>query len=103
MVQAKKNSAVASKPEKGEGNRPVQSFNLKGVRVSVFANQVKVEGREAVMHKTVVTKTYKDDGGEFKSTTSLGRDDLPVAVMLMEDAYRWILEAEAASRKQGEE
>jgi hypothetical protein len=107
MTQSKKkDDAPANKPEKGleavkadtgaarADNRPVMSFSLKGVRVSVFANPVKIDGRDVVMHKAVVTKTYKD-GDEWKSTHSLGRDDVPVAVMLLEDAYRWVLERES--------
>lgn len=81
-----------------DGSKPVKTFVLKGVRVSVFANTTNVEGREVVFYKVATTKTYRE-GEEFKSTTSLGRDDLPVAVILLEDAYRWILQAEADARR----
>jgi len=63
-------------------------------RVSVFANPTKVEGRDEIFHKTVVTRAYKD-GEEWKSTSSLGREDLPIASMLLTKAFEWILEAEA--------
>lgn len=77
-----------------ESNRPVKSFFRRGVRVSVFANPAKVEDRDEIFHKTVVTRAYKD-GDEWKSTSSLGREDLPIASMLLTKAWEWILEAES--------
>lgn len=75
-------------------NKPVKSYKLRGVHVSVFANPAEVEGRKAVFHKVTVSRVYKE-GTEFKTTSSLGRDDLPVARLLLDRAWEFILEAEA--------
>ncbi len=77
-----------------EANRPVQSWKLKGVHVAVFRNESEKDG--SVFFKTSIQRVYKD-GDEFKTTSSLGRDDLQVARLLLERAWEWILEAEAGN------
>lgn len=78
--------------------KPVQVYRLRGISVSVFANQAQREGRESTYHKVSIQRTYKD-GEEFKTTTSLSRDDLPVASMLLSRAWEYILQAEAKRGK----
>jgi hypothetical protein len=73
-------------------NKPVKTWKLKGVHVSVFRNVSEKDG--VIFFKTSAQKVYKD-GEEFKTTSSLGRDDLPVAQLLLGKAYEFILESEA--------
>lgn len=79
--------------------RPLRTFRLKGVKASVFENRTE----QGAFYKTSLQKVYKD-GEEWKTTTSLGRDDLPVARLLLGRAWEFILETEAAARsgEQGE-
>ncbi len=80
------------------GSAPVKAFRLRGIKVSVFANAAKTDGRTVTFYKATVTRTYKD-GDEFKTTSSFDRDDLPIVTLLMSDAWKFILEAEAKARK----
>ena len=84
--------------------KPVVAFRLRGISVSVFANQATRDGRESTYHKVSLQRTYRE-GDEFKTTSSLSRDDLPVAKLLLERAWEFILEAEANRGKEsgGEE
>ena len=83
---------MAKQSTKQPSNKPVQSWKRKGVHVSVFRNVSEKDG--SVFFKTTVSKVYKD-GEEFKTTSSLGRDDLPVALLLLSKAYEFILESES--------
>ncbi len=74
-------------------NKPVRTFRLRGVKVAVFENKAE----QGAYYKTALQKIYRD-GEEWKTTTSLGRDDLPVARLLLGRAWEFILETEAASR-----
>lgn len=74
--------------------KPVQTFRLRGLSASVFANQAKVEGRDVTFHKVAIQRTYRE-GDEFKTTTNLGRDDLPLACLLLQRAWEFILDVEA--------
>ncbi len=60
-----------------------------------FSNSTEVDGRQVSYHKVTVQRTYRD-GDEFKTTTSYGRDDLPIVSLLVARAWEFILDAEAA-------
>ena len=64
-----------------------------GVKVAVFENK----SEQGAFYKTSLQKIYRE-GEEWKTTTSLGRDDLPVARLLLQRAWEFILETEAAAR-----
>lgn len=86
--------AIAKDHDMAPSQKPVHSVRLRGISASVFENKTKIENREVTFHKVAVSRTYKD-GDEWKSTTSFGRDDLPVVTLVVQRAYEWILDAEA--------
>ena len=79
--------------------KPVQVFRLRGISVSVFANVIERDDRDVTYHKVALQRTYRE-GNEFKTTSSLGRDDLPIAQMLLQRAWEFILNAEANRGKE---
>jgi hypothetical protein len=85
--------ASGSTATNGTPTRPLRTFRLKGVKASVFENRTE----QGAFYKTSLQKVYRD-GEEWKTTTSLGRDDLPVARLLLGRAWEFILETEASSR-----
>lgn len=76
-------------------NRPVQTYRLLGVSASIFQNtgKRKDDNRDVPFYKVSLQRTYRD-GNEFKTTASLGRDDLPVASHLLQKAWEYIVETE---------
>ena len=94
---------VATEPAAvAAGTKPVQTFRLRGLSASIFENHAKDPDSDVTFHKVSLQRTYKD-GEEFKTTTSLGRDDLPVAVLLLQRAWEYILDAEAHRKRDDEE
>lgn len=77
-------------------NKPIHVLRRRGVKVSVFENQ----SGEFTFHKVAVQKIYREEGGDWKTTASLGRDDLPIAIMLLRRAWEYIVDLEAESREQ---
>jgi len=73
--------------------KPVQVFRRRGVKISVFENR----SGETRFHKIAIQKIYRESGGEWKTATSLGRDDLPIARLLLERAWEFILDREQES------
>lgn len=59
-------------------------------------NVIKTPEGTRVYPKVSLVKTYRE-GDEFKSTTSLGRDDLPVAALLLQQAWTAIISEETGS------
>ncbi len=80
--------------DKKETNKPVQQFRLHGISGSVFENRSE---QGTPYFKVTISRTYKD-GDEFKTTTSFGRDDLPVVASIAYQAWLWIMERESQSR-----
>ena len=80
-------------------SKPVEVFRRRGISASVFANIAEVEGRKVTFHKVSIQRRYKD-GDEWKTTTSFGRDDLPVVSHIAQLAWDWILSAEAGRGKE---
>ena len=74
--------------------KPLKVFRLRGISASVFENHSKNTERAATFHKVSLQRTYKD-GDEFKTTTSFGRDELPICMHLMQQAWAFILDAES--------
>ncbi len=87
-------ATIANEPKAQSTVKPVKVFRLRGVTASVFANQAKSEGRDITFHKVSVQRIYKD-GDEWRTTTNFGRDELPIAQLLMSRAWEFILDAEA--------
>ncbi len=75
-------------------NKPWKVFRSNGVVASVFHNTVKTPEGERIYAKVSLSRTYRE-GNEFKSTTSLGRDDLPVAALLLQQAWANIVNSES--------
>jgi hypothetical protein len=80
-----------SNMEDSKNTKPVDVIRLRGVSASIFANKAK--DRALPLYKVSMKRTYRKDG-EFKSVTALGRDDLPIAAMLLSKAWERILELE---------
>ena len=78
--------------------KPVKVFRDGRISVSVFRNRATVSGQERLFHNASLQRTYKE-GETFKSTHSLGKDDLPVGQLLLSQAWEWIVNEEATLRK----
>lgn len=69
-----------------ERNEPVHRITLGKIEAAVWANRT----GEDVWFNVEVKRSYKDEHGNWKSTRSFRRDDLPVAAKALEMAYEWI-------------
>ena len=76
------------------------AFRRKGVSVAVYANQV--AGSPVPLFKVSIKKNLFEKG-EFKSVSSLLRDDLPVARYLLEQSRLKIMDLEQEARKDSAE
>ena|SRR5205807_789134 len=97
-------ATVATEPTTAPSpTKPVETFRARGVSAAIFENRAKsADGDSYSFHKVSLQKTYKD-GDAFKTTTSLGRDDLPSAALVLQRAWEFILDAEASRSKHDEE
>ena len=78
------------------GNKPIKVFRQRGISASVFENHTQDRGESVRFFKVNLQRTFKQND-EFKHNASFGRDDIPVAKLMLDRAWQFILEAEAAS------
>ncbi|MGE0608312.1 MAG: hypothetical protein AB7O62_14545 [Pirellulales bacterium] len=73
--------------------KPTKVFRLRGISARVFENHSRIDGRDVCIHKVTLQQFYRD-GDEWKLTNYFTRDNLPIARLLLERAWHFILESE---------
>jgi len=56
------------------------------IKAAIWANQTE---NQDVWFNVTVSRLYRDNG-EWKDTSSFGRDDLPIVTKALDMAYSWI-------------
>jgi hypothetical protein len=70
-------------------NRPVHEVRLGRIRAAIWANSTE----NGVRHNVTISRLYKDDkSGQWKDSTSFGRDDLPLVMKVCDLVHTWIYE-----------
>jgi hypothetical protein len=93
--------ASTDTPADTSTNKPAQVFKDRDLSVSIFPNTVTVRDREMTFFNSSIQPSYKDpkDGNAFKTTHTLGKDDLLRAGQLLSQAWAWIVTEESSLRK----
>lgn len=73
-----------------EKEKPIHEIQLAKIRATIWGNKSKNGER---WFNVTLSRAYQEDG-KWKNSTSLGRDDLPVANKAIDMAYGWILRHE---------
>lgn len=73
-----------------ENKGPIHSIRFGNTKAAIWLNE---NGTYGVTFERI----YKDSRGNWRSSTSFGRDDLPKLVKVSEAAYEWIFETSQES------
>ena len=65
--------------------KPVHEVRLGRIKAAIWAN----ETDNGVRHNVTITRLYKD-GDEWKTSTSFGREELPLVAKVADLAHSWI-------------
>jgi len=72
---------------------PKQVIRIGAVSVSIFENTVVKDGKMMTIPKAVFQVRYKDKAsGQWKSTTSLSVNDIPKAILALQQAFQILTE-----------
>jgi hypothetical protein len=77
-------------------NKPVKTFRLRGISASIFQNETYQAGQPVRFYKVSLQRAFRQNG-EFRHNSSFARDEIPVAVHVLQQAWAFILEIENAS------
>lgn len=67
--------------------KPEKTFSVGACRAAVFFNQVSRNGQTYNMPKIMFQIRYKDKDGTWKSTNTLGVNDIPKAILVLQKVY----------------
>lgn len=72
------------------GNQPAKKFVVGNVDVSVWQNTLQKDGQDFIKSSVTLQKTYKK-GNEFAHTGSLDVNEIPKAIVALQQAYEFLL------------
>ena len=75
-----------------ENKKPVKEFRSKGlIKASIWENEGQNNKGETVIYYSVnIEKSYKDKDGNWKTSSTYFREDLPRVQLVAFKAFEWI-------------
>lgn len=74
-----------------EKQKPVHEVQYGSIKAAIWKNQTE----HGIRYNVTLTRLYRKDE-QWKTTDSLGRDDLLVAAKALNDAHTWICQQQEA-------
>jgi hypothetical protein len=78
--------------------KPDARFSRGRCSVSIFFNEVQKDGQTIRIPKAVFQKRYCDKNGEWHATQGLDVDDLPKAVLCLNEAFEFLTRRKSDER-----
>jgi hypothetical protein len=72
--------------------QPLAKFRAGSVSCAVWENEATVNGRQIEILKATLERRFKDEKGEWKSSNSFSRNEIPLAMYCLEKAFAMMIE-----------
>lgn len=72
-------------------NKPEKVFKAGNCQASVFIHTVQKGEKKIEMPSISFQKRYMDKNNKWQGTGNLGLNDIPKAVVVLEEAFKWCL------------
>jgi hypothetical protein len=85
---------------------PVAKFKAGQVSAAIWENEVQMPRGTVKILKATVQRRYKDRGGQWQSSSSFSRNEIPLAIHCLQKSFERIIEIqneEPGSDHNGEE
>jgi hypothetical protein len=100
-MATKNGTRAGTATQEAPKQRPAQTIRFGRLKAAIW----KQESDKGPWYFVVFARTYKDQGGNYQSSSSFGRDDLLVVAKLADQAHSWIhrqMTQDAASAGNGQ-
>ena len=74
-----------------ENNQPEIRFRAGECSASIFAHDIQKDGKSFNVKRAVFQKRYKNADGEWRTTQGLNMNDIPRAIVVLQNAYEYML------------
>ncbi|MFC1805617.1 hypothetical protein ACFL09_01385 [Planctomycetota bacterium] len=71
-------------------------FRAGAMSCALWENEISVNGTMKTVLKASVSRRYRDKNGDWKSSQSFSRNEIPLAIYCLERAFEKIIEEETA-------
>ena len=79
------NQRTPQQSRSSDKQKPIHEVRLGRIKAAIWANDTD----NGVRHNVTITRIYKD-GDEWKTSTSFGREELPLVAKVADLAHTWI-------------
>lgn len=86
-----------------ENNEPIQRFRAGQVACALWENEVTVDGKQQTIVKASVSLRYRDRYGNWKSSQSFSRNEIPLAIYVLQKAFEAMIEKPAEAKEPKDE
>ena len=76
------------------GQTPIGKFKAGQVSSAVWKNEIQVKGAPVTVLKATVQRRYKGRDGNWQSSGSFSRNEIPLAIYCLRKAFEKIIEAQ---------
>jgi len=83
------------------GQTPIAKFRAGQVAAAIWANDVEIKGRTVTILKATVQRRYKDKDGNWQSSGSFSRNEIPLAIHCLQKAFEQIVETQNSASDNG--
>jgi len=75
-----------------EQDKPIAKFQAGAVSCAVWQNRVNIDGRTTTILKAAVSRRYQDRDGLWQTSQSFSRNEVPMAIYVLQKAFEVMLE-----------
>ena len=75
--------------------QPEKRFKCGNCEAAIFENEINASGKLITVKKTAIQKRYKDSEGEWKSTHSLDKNEIPKMILALSKAFEYLTMGES--------
>ena len=71
---------------------PIKKFRAVQVSCALWENEATINGKSVTMLRATVERRYKDKNGDWKSSQSFGRNEIPLVKWCLDQAFTAIIQ-----------
>ena len=72
--------------------QPIERFRAGSVSCALWENEIGVNGQQKTIVKASLDRRYQDRNGNWKSSQSFSRNEIPLAIYCLRKAFESIIE-----------
>ena len=79
---------------------PIAKFRAGTVSTAIWQNEVRTEKGKGVIYKATIQRRFKDRNGEWKNSGSFSRNEIPLAIYCLQQAFGKMIETQNKESEQ---